>query len=366
MRDPIIYLPSVIIDSHCHGRDMNQAHKTTVLQTLLEAVKGGISISFFMPNTVPPIIDLDTLVWYIGLTVKAEMGLGLRHRQFVYFGATDYNLEDCRQAMRIPGVVGIKVYPADKKGKTVTTGTIGVADHKTILKLLRLSEETGKPIAFHCDDPEIIAKEGNTIRAETAYVEKILTMAADFLGAKVVICHVSCRQSAELILTAQKSGMQVALELCPHYLWFDANGTHWDHALDPVFYHCFNNLRSKEHRVFLTGLLPTNNPLIIIGSDNAPHTIQEKLSKRYGGLPSNQHMVPVILTLAKQLGLNDGQIANLLCLNTSRFFGVPIAEEGEPLPYRLERRIINAKYNNGKVANPWLGSELYFPVPVEK
>ena len=364
MKEPIIYLPSVIVDSHCHGRDMLQAHKTTVLQTLLEASKGGISISFFMPNTDPPIIDLDTLVWYIGLTVKAEMELGLRHRQFVYFGATDYNFEDCRQAMRISGVVGIKVYPADKKGKTVTTGTIGVADDKTILKLIRLSEETGKPIAFHCDDPEIISKEGNTIRAETAYVEKILKMALDFPRAKIVICHVSCIQSANLVLKAQRIGIQVALELCPHYLWFNADGKNWNPELDPVFYHCYNNLRPKNHREYLVELLADEKNFIIIGSDNAPHTKEEKLEKKFGGLPSNQEMVAVVLTLAQQMGILNQRIINLLCLNAAKFFQIPIC--GKLKPYKLEKRVVDAEYNSDIVVNPWRGSELYFPVPVEE
>jgi dihydroorotase-like cyclic amidohydrolase len=104
--------------------------------------------------------------------------------------------------------------------------------------------------------------------------------------------------------------------------------------------------------------------LIIIGTDNAPHTIQEKLSKGCGGLPSNQHMVPVVLTLAKQLGLNMEKVANLLCLNAASFFGIPVA--GEIVAYRLGKGVVNANYNNGVVANPWTGAELYFPVPIEE
>jgi len=283
MKEEIVYLPSVIIDTHCHGRDMLQSRKTTVLETLREARNGGIGVSFFMPNTDPPITDLDTLIFYIQLMAKAETELGLQQRQFVYFGATDSNLEECRRANSISGVVGIKVYPKSKKGETVTTGTIGVAENSTIMRLFELSEACGKPVAFHCDDPEIVAREGNTIRAEATYVEKILFLASNFPRAKIVICHVSCRESAGLVLAAQRSGMQVVLELCPHYLWFDSNGTHWDHAIDPVFYHCFNNLRPKEHRIFLTGLLGEDNPFIFVGSDNAPHTIAEKLAKGYEG-----------------------------------------------------------------------------------
>lgn len=319
-----------------------------------------------MPNTDPPIIDLDTLGRYTGIIVRAEEKLGIRCQQYVYFGATDENLTECIQALNMPGVVGIKVYPKSRSGKIVTTGTIGVAEDLTIRKLLDLSEASGKPVAFHCDDPEIIASEGNTIRAEATYVEKILMMARDFSCAKIVVCHVSCRESAELVLRAQDKGMWVALEICPHYLWFDSDGTNWNQSLDPVFYKCFNSLRPKENRKFLVNLLRMENPLIFIGSDNAPHTWKEKLKKKIGGLPSNQEMVPVLLTLAKRFGwdVNSERIYNLLFGNASRFF--KIGAIGKLHRYNLEKRVCDSLYNNGVVENPWKGSELYYPVPVER
>lgn len=359
-----ILLPSVIIDSHCHGRDLQQAYKTTVKQTLKEAQSGNIGISILMPNTSPPIIDLKALGKYLWLMDWAKEDLGLDSCQYLYFGADDDNLEECKKAVKNSSVVGIKIYPKSKSGKTVTTGTIGVAEDITVARLLGLSELSGKPIAFHCDDPEIIAKEGNTIRAEAAYVEKILTMASDFPRAKIVICHVSCIESASLVLKAQKMGMQVALELCPHYLWFDSDGTNWNSGLDPVFYHCYNNLRPKKHREFLTGLLADEEAFVIIGSDNAPHTKEEKLEKKFGGLPSNQEMVVVALTLARQLGISNRQIIRLICLNAAKFFRIPVC--GKLRTYWLEKRVVDATYNNGAVVNPWVGSELYFPVPIEE
>jgi dihydroorotase-like cyclic amidohydrolase len=363
--DATVYLPSVIVDTHCHGRDMDQAHKTTIAQTLREARRGLITTSFFMPNTDPPITDLETLGRYIGIIDSAKQKLGIRQEQYVYFGATDDNLTECREALENPVVIGVKVYPKSRLGKTVTTGTIGVAGDLTTLELLKFSARSGKPIAFHCDDPEIIAEEGNTIRAEAAYVKKILTMAQGFLGIKIVICHVSCVESAELILKAQKAGINVALELCPHYLWFDSDGTNWNPALDPVFYHCYNNLRPKKHREYLVGLLKTDNPLIFIGSDNAPHTREEKLEKRFGGLPSNQEMVPAILTLAKRQRISNHRTIELLLLNASRFFGIPVS--GTLKEYKLVKKVcqsIYGVYGGGKVENPWRGLELCYPEPI--
>jgi dihydroorotase-like cyclic amidohydrolase len=362
MRDPIIYLPSGIIDSHCHGRDMGQAQKTTIKQTTKEAQRGNIDITIYMPNTDPPIIDIETLDKYGMIIDSACEEIGIAEQQYVFFGATDENILACKEALKRSKVAGIKVYPKSESGKTVTTGTIGVARDITILHLLNLSEISGKPVAFHCDDPEIIAREGNTIQAEAAYVEKILTFALDFPRSKIVICHVSCIESAYLVLKAQGRGIQVALELCPHHLWFDADGTNWNPDLDPVFYHCYNNLRQKNHREYLAEILADGKNFIIISSDNAPHMKEEKLEKKFGGLPSNQEMVAVVLTLAHQMGISNQQVIRLLCLNAANFFRIPI--RGELRPYRLEKRFVDATYNNGVVVNPWLGAELYFPVPV--
>ena len=356
-----ILLPEVIIDSHCHGRDMEESHKTTVKQTLLEARNGNISISVLMPNTNPPIDWIYRLRHYITIKKQAEKFLKLR-QQYLYFGITDFNFEECDQALRFPEVVGLKNYPKGEDIESVTTGKIGVMYDSTILLGMKLCRDADKVFAAHCDDPKIIAIEGNTIKAEVEYVKKIIESAKLMPGVKIVICHVSCRQSAELILQAQTEGTRIAMELVAHYLWFNKDGTNWNPNIDPIFYHCFNNLRGKEHRIFLVNLLTLNNPLIFIGSDTACHTKYEKLAKQLGGIPSNQEMVAVIVTLASQLGLSDEQVARLLSWNAGEFLNIPVSRN--LVEYKLEKRIDALQYNNGIVVNPWNGSKLLFPVKI--
>lgn len=356
-----IFLPKIIIDSHCHGRGLNESYKTTVKQTLLEARNGNIGISILMPNTNPPIDWIYRLRRYIVIKKQAENFLKLG-QQYLYFGITDFNFEECDQALRFSEVVGLKDYPKKKDGESVTTGKIGVMYDSTILLGMKLCRDFDKVFAAHCDDPEIIAIEGNTIKAEVEYVKRIISLAKMIPGVKVVICHVSCRQSAELILQAQAKGMRIAIELVAHYLWFDKDGTNWNPNINPVYYHCFNNLRGKEHRIFLVNLLMLNNPLIFIGSDTACHTKYEKEKERLGGIPSNQEMVAVIATLALQLDLSKEQIACLLSWNAGKFFNIPVSRK--LIEYKLEKRIDDLQYNDGRVVNPWNGSELLFPTSI--
>ena len=133
-------------------------------------------------------------------------------------------------------------YPRFPNGKVATTGTaIGVRQDSTILRLMKAVRKENKVLARHCDDPLTIKRlGGHKIEAEVAEVKKTINLAKQVPGVKIIICHVSCRQSAELILAAQQEGMQIAIELCPQYLWFDSDRTNWNPNLDPVFYHCFN------------------------------------------------------------------------------------------------------------------------------
>jgi len=291
----------------------------------------------------------------------ARRALGIKERQYLYFGITDNNLEECDHALGFQEVVGLKDYPLSADGKTVTTGTIGVSHRETRLAGLSLVRKYDKAYARHCDNPEIITQEGPTIDAEATDVEDMISLESEVPGAKIIICHVSCRESAELILQAQKKGSKIVIELCPHYLWFDADGTNWNSGLNPVFYKCFNNLRTGEHREFLISLLWSDNPLILIGSDNAPHMTEEKIHKKMGGLPSNQEMVAVICTLGKKHGISDQRVAELLSWNAGKFLGIDFSHKFNP--YILEKQIDTLTYNHGLITNPWNGSKLLFPIP---
>lgn len=349
-----IFLPETIIDAHCHGRDMEESYKTTVEQTLREAKNGNIGITVFMPNTNPPIIDKNTLSYYVGLIWEVIDSLGVKNH-YLYFGVTDDNLKTCGYALKTyDNVVGLKIYP-----KGVTTGSgIGISKDETVMKSLELAAYYDKVVAVHCDGPN------HTIEEEMEYLKKVISCLRRIHAAKVVICHVSCRESAEIILRAQQDDLKVALEICPHYLWFDNERTNWNRNLDPIFYHCYNKLRNLSDRHYLTSLIRDNNPLVFISSDNAPHTKEEKLVKKLGGLPTNQEMVAVTVTVAMKMGLSEKQIGNLLCYNAANFLGIPVSEKKKE--YRLVEKIDNIAYNHGKIVNPWNGSRLIFPILINE
>lgn len=349
-------LPSVILDLHCHGRDWGHRHKTTVLRVLEEAAAAGIGITAFMPNTSPAITDLSRTNAYLDIINRASTDTGNRRMQYLYFGATDANHSDCVRALKLEQVIGVKLYPLHD-GNAVTTGVeIGISKMINALLHMEIAAAYGKVVAVHCDDPETIAAEGNTKKAEVEYVAKMLGLARAVKGVRLVICHVSCRESAELILHAQANGLDVGIELAPHYLWFDNEGTNWHVDIPSPYYHCFNNLRSKADREYLTALAFTDNRRVFIHSDSACHTLEEK-ENGAGGIPSNQQLIKVAVTLAVKHGASEARLQQLLCFNAAEFYHIPVPKTVTTTTFRLLSD--HTVYNDAKVRNPWRGSLLY-------
>lgn len=354
-----LILPEVIVDLHCHGRDWGQRHKTTVPQVMREAMASGIGITAFMPNTDPALTTISSVNSYLDVINRAQKETGNRRKQYVYVGATDSNHEHCDRALALDQVLGVKIYPA-KHGRPVTTGSeIGASWMSNILKHMEVAAKHRKVVAVHCDDPDMIARHGHTKDAESTYVNKMLLLAEVTPGVRIVFCHVSCRESAELILAAQAKGLEAVIELAPHYLWFDSEGTNWRKDLSPAFYDCFNRLRTKSDREFLIELAWSNNPLIVVHSDSACHTYEEKIAGA-GGLPTNQQLIPTVVTLGVQNNVSETRLQELLCFNAADFYRLDISRKTAPRTFTLQPD--DRVYNQKQVVSPWKGSELYFQV----
>ncbi|MFH1183159.1 MAG: dihydroorotase family protein [Candidatus Moraniibacteriota bacterium] len=356
------HLPEDILDSHVHLRGWKEHYKTTPFQVLWEGFQSLITVSVAMPNTWPVIDSLQAAVEYLKNEINpAARVIGMKRPQLLYAGLTDNNFKEVIRSLKLPQVVGGKIIPSGE----VTTGKLGIAKDSSIRWHMNNIAEAGKVLAVHCADPLVFKKRGcDTIEGEVKYLEKILRLAyplREYLG--LVICHVSCKASAELILQAQREGYRnLFMGVTPHHLWFDNEGTNWNPNLDPVFYYCFNGLRGPEERKYLVGLLADEEiENIIIESDSACHTTEEKLRNKLGGFPSNQEMVPLMITLAKKHGISEKRVADLICFNPARLFKIDVSRK--MFRYLIEKRVDRLQYNNGIVTNPWADSEqLYFPI----
>jgi dihydroorotase-like cyclic amidohydrolase len=347
-------LPEEVIDTHCHGRDMLEAGKTTVKQVLLEAKKGGIEISFLMPNTLPPIMDENSLYEYLRITGQAQPPCQ-RPKSYLYFGLTTLNTHLLNDVLRgFERVVGIKMYP-------YVNGGIGTIYPHIAAKGMEAVARNKKVFAVH--PRSHYYHEGNSVRVEVEGIHEILTIAETAnVNVKILFCHVSTREGFEMILDARRRKMDVAVELTPHHLYFDEGS--WRKSGDYSIFKCDPPLRSADNRDYLQQQLFESNIPIVIGSDNACHRYVEDKNvddprKAANGIPGNQEMVAVICTLAKRLGIPDEQVCRLLSWNAADFFSLNVSRKMNE--YQLEKKTDEIQYNNGIVKNPWNGEKLLFP-----
>ncbi len=124
------------------------------------------------------------------------------------------------------------------------------------------------------------------------------------------ILHVGTKREVQLIRQAKKEGVHVTFETTPHHLFLTID----DYAKCGTKVQMNPPLRTKEDADALwdaiqEGLLDT------IGSDHAPHTLEEK-ARPYGqapsGIPGVETTLPLLLDACNQGKLTLKQIIRLM------------------------------------------------------
>ncbi len=105
--------------------------------------------------------------------------------------------------------------------------------------------------------------------SEWRQIKRDLDIAAK-TGCKYHVCHVSTKESVEIIRNAKKTGIDVTCETAPHYLVFsDAD------LRDDGRFKMNPPLRSEEDRYALTEAIQ-DGTIDMIATDHAPHSAEEK------------------------------------------------------------------------------------------
>jgi len=289
-----------IIDIHSHLRDMGQSEKETFLTGTKAAAFSGITTVLAMPNTKPPAIHSKQVKSWME---KAEKNIHV-DVGFIAGVPRDLNFEEVKNIIKL-GVFGFKIYPLSSLNE------IDWYNDNNIQKLLSLSYEFQIPIFIHPDypiskderfkifqdnlkEPYSPLKLHNKLypkENETKYVNFILDIYNKILNDKTLIpegypilhfCHISCRESYLSVKKIQKQNeeFKISFEVTPHHLLLSneiqLNNFNYGKVLPP--------LRNQEHSAFLFKELEEGN-IEIIGTDHAPHTINEK-SKEFNQAPS--------------------------------------------------------------------------------
>ena len=284
-----------IIDIHSHLRDMGQENKETFRTGTKAAINSGITTVFNMPNTIPP---MTTAIRVQEWKNKAKDNI---FTDVGFIAGVPKNIDE-QEILKIVnlGVIGFKIYPL--KPLTENNWT----DSVNIKKILKISAKYQIPIFIHPDWPNPVdvnsLKENNPnllqihdmmypTKNERKYIEFFmnnyftLTREIPYLEDQLPIvhfCHISCRESIEFLKELFNVAFikkyynsdllpNISYEVTPHHLLLN-----YDIDLEhPSYGKVLPPLRNKKHSDFLIKELD-QGIIKFIGTDHAPHTINEK------------------------------------------------------------------------------------------
>jgi len=310
-------------DVHVHFREPGFSYKETVSSGSAAAARGGYTAVCTMPN-LDPVPDSPA---HLRPQLEAIRNTARIH---VYpYGAITQG--ERGEALADLDGLAPDVIAFSDDGR-------GVQSEERMKDAMLAAKALGKIIAAHCEDNTLLhggyihagvyaAAHGHRgICSESEYrqIARDLELVAK-TSCAYHVCHVSAKESVELIRQAKKGGLDVTCETGPHYLVMDDADLQEDgrFKMNPP-------LRSRSDREALVeGIL--DGTIDMIATDHAPHSREEKakgLEKSAFGVVGLETAFPVLysrLVLPGVLSLET--LVELLCAAPRRRFSIPLGED---------------------------------------
>jgi len=196
------------IDLHVHLRDPGLTHKETVETGSKAAAAGGYTTICAMPNT-KPVTDCAEVVQYVINESRKAPYCHVLPIGAITYGQQGETLTD-QKAMRDAGICALS-----EDGKSV-------ASEELMSKAMTMAKELNIPILDHCEEPAL-AKAGDSRAAENVMTAREIDL-AERTGAQLHICHVSTKESAELVRRLRQRDFPSLLRFAPITLrWTTVN-----------------------------------------------------------------------------------------------------------------------------------------------
>jgi dihydroorotase len=308
-------LPGVI-DTQVHFREPGAEHKEDLESGSRAAVMGGVTAVFEMPNTNPLTVSAEALA------DKLRRARGRMHCDHAFWvGGTAENPKDIPELETLPGSAGIKVFMGSSTGSLLVPNDSGV---RAIL------QRTRRRAAFHAEDEFRLADrfrqriDGDPSshavwrNAEVALsaTQRLVSIARE-TGARIHVLHVSTADEMRF-LAGHKDIASV--EVTPHHLTFSAD----DYLRLGTRLQMNPPIRDAEHRAGVWAGV-ANGTADILGSDHAPHTLEEKALRYPGspsGMPGVQTLVPIMLDHVAEGRLSLARFVEMTSAGPARLFGI--------------------------------------------
>ncbi|MBC7753772.1 MAG: dihydroorotase [Moraxellaceae bacterium] len=310
-------LPGVI-DSQVHFREPGMTHKEDLESGTRAALLGGVTTIFEMPNTFPSTTTEES---FLDKLLRAEKRAHCNYAFFI--GGSPDNTLQLSHLEKMAHCSGVKVFLGSSFGNLLV-------DEDSVFE--QILQNGSRRVIIHSEDEKRlkdrkqIAIDSGHPRShpiwrdeESAFISthKSVRLARKY-NRPVHILHVSSGEEMDFL--AQHKDI-ATVEILPQYLTFSA----------PDCYERFGTLaqqnppiRDIRHFEYLWKAV-NNGCVDVIGSDHAPHTLEEK-SQTYpqspSGIPGVQTLLPVMLNHVHEKRLSLEKLTMLLTENPRRVFGL--------------------------------------------
>ncbi len=321
-------------DVHVHFREPGFSYKETIASGSIASARGGYTAVCTMPNLNPVPDSKEHLQEQLN-RIKEDACIRVYPYGAITVGQKGQILSEL-EAM----AEDVIAFSDDGKG---------VQDESLMREAMLRAKALGKMIVAHCEvnsllhggyihDGEYAKKhnhKGICSASEYEQVARDLKLAAE-TGCAYHVCHISTKESVELIRNAKARGVNVSCETAPHYLVMDDSDLQEDgrFKMNPP-------LRSSEDRkALIEGI--QDGTIDMIATDHAPHSEEEKakgLSSSAFGIVGIETAFPVLYThLVKKGILSLEKLIDLLSTNARKRFGIPA--NGDYTIWDLEQEFV--------------------------
>ena len=264
------------VDVHVHFREPGFSYKETIKSGSRAAARGGFTHVCTMPNLNPVPDGTEGLKVQLDI-IKKDACIGVHPFGAITVGQNGGKLSDMESMADF--VIG---FSDDGRG---------VQSEEMMRDAMKMAKKLGKVISAHCEDDSLLKggciHDGEYARAhgikgicsesEWGPIRRDINLASQ-TGCAYHVCHISSKESVELIRRAKADGVNITCETAPHYLVFN------DSMLcDSGRFRMNPPIRSEADRLALIGGI-CDGTVDMVATDHAPHSADEKSRGLCGSL----------------------------------------------------------------------------------
>lgn len=356
---PVISKKHIIVpglcDVHVHFREPGFSYKETIASGSAAAAHGGYTAVCTMPNLDPVPDSAEHLQVQLD-AIKRGAAIKVLPYGAITVGEKGEKLADME-------AMSDKVCAFSDDGK-------GVQNDEMMREAMTAAKRLGKIIAAHCEDNSLLfggyihdgeyakmhGHRGISSASEYKQIERDLRLAEE-TGCAYHVCHISTKESVELIRQAKARGVNVTCETAPHYLVLCDEDMQEDgrFKMNPP-------LRSREDKkALIEGI--KDGTIDMIATDHAPHSAEEKgrgLEKSLMGVVGLETAFPVLYTeLVTKNIITLERLVELMSFKPKERFGIDTNNDFAVFDISEAYKIDPEDFLSMGRATPFAGREVF-------